>query len=84
MNGENEKKIMFQLSKMVGLSLSLLVMPVVVIITMIVMSFVKDRDIFQELSFIMWVIITICQWIAAIIIFKQTDLKFVSKKDLDI
>lgn len=76
----NNEKLMFQLGKMIGLSLGLVSMNTIAIVVMSVMSVSKGRGIFEELSFIMWLLVTVCSWIVVFISFKQANIKFISKK----
>ncbi|OJG92650.1 hypothetical protein RV15_GL003075 [Enterococcus silesiacus] len=71
---------MFQLGKMIGLSLGLVSMNTIAIAVMSVMSVIKGRGIFGELSFMMWLLMTICSWIVVFISFKQANIKFITKK----
>ncbi|MEI5989213.1 hypothetical protein [Enterococcus crotali] len=77
----DNEKLLFQLGKMIGLSLGLASMNTIAIVVMTIMSVIAGRSIFEELSFTVWLLMTICSWIIIFIFFKQADVKFISNKD---
>lgn len=76
----SNEKILVQFQYVINLALTVLLMNTVGVVVLSVMSWLNVFNIFSDISFYVWLLITLVLWGVTIFTFKQADIKVNWKK----